>query len=634
MDVAAASMPAFDDSAWNDVTLPHTWNIPDGEMATMYEGPGWYRRHLSVPMTDAGRRLYLQFDGACKVTDVFVNGTHVGQHRGGNGAFRFDVTSAVNVGSDNVVAVKVDNSIFPDVPPVVVPTNAWPDFTQFGGLYRDVHLLATDPVHVDVLDYASPGVFITPKNVSPASSGLDVRVELVNDDTTAHQVNVEVDLLDATGANVKTLTMPQTLAPTAAGKNTSLTLSATITSPHLWNGRADPYLYTVQVLVKDGGTVRDAVSQQTGFRFYSLDPNQGFLLNDQYLDLHGVNRHQERQGMGWALTSKEHDEDMAMITEMGANAIRLCHYQHSQYFYGLGDKSGVVLWAELGLVSHYTQSGALDQNIVQQLTELVRQSYNHPSIVVWSISNEIDSTALPLLTTLNNLAHTEDPTRPTTLGDNASSWDGRAAISDTVGFNHYADPALGGQWVDGVHQAMPTKTFAISEFGIGASIAIHSATPVSGDDSEEYQAIFHETSLSQFQTRKFPWGKFVWQMFDISSHLRPGGINDKGLVARDHQTRKDAFYFYKANWSTDPFVYITSRRWEPRPAGAADLKVYANTDSVELVLNGTSLGSKTNGSEHVFVWPGAMLVRGANKLDAIGTKGGATYMDSVTWTGM
>jgi Glycosyl hydrolases family 2, sugar binding domain/Glycosyl hydrolases family 2 len=234
MDVPAASMPAFDDSTWTDVTLPHTWNISDGQTPTYYRGPGWYRRHYTVPSQYTGRRLYLQFDAASKVADVFVNGTHVGQHRGGNAIFRFDVTSLLVVGSDNILAVKVDNSAFPDVSPLSG------DFTQFGGLYRDAHLLATDPVHIDVLDFASPGVFITPNNVSATSANLDVRIELVNDDTTPHAVDIEVDVIDAGMTVVRTLAMSQTLAPTAAGKNTSLTLGTTLASPHLWDGRADP----------------------------------------------------------------------------------------------------------------------------------------------------------------------------------------------------------------------------------------------------------------------------------------------------------------------------------------------------------------------------------------------------------
>ena len=647
MDVPAASASAFDDASWSPVTLPHTWNVTDGETLGYYQGPGWYRRHYAVPSAYTGHSLYLQFDGACKVTDVFVNGTQVGEHRGGNAIFRFDVTSLLHIGADNVIAVKVDNSGFPDVPPIAISGQPWPDFTQFGGLYRDVHLLATASVHVDVLDYASPGVFVTPKNVGAASSDLDVRVELANDDALPHAVDVEADVIDANQATVKKLTTSLMLLPTAAGTNTSVTLTTTIPSPHLWNGRADPYLYTVQVLVKEAGVVRDAISQPLGFRFYSIDPKAGFLLNGQYLDLHGVNRHQERQGMGWALTSKEHDQDMALIEEIGATVVRLCHYEQAQYFHDLADKNGILLWAELGFVSRDTQSTAFDQNTSQQLTELIRQSYNHPSIVVWSIMNEVGANAhdLALLPVLDALAHSEDPTRPTTLGDNASNWDSRSTLADTVGFNYYSGWYTGtvdavGPFLDGLHQQKPADPLALSEFGAGASIATHSATPTAMPNStnhpEEFQNVFHEAYWGILKTRPFVWGKFVFQMFDIASAQRmegdTPGINDKGLVTHDHHTKKDVFFFYKANWSADPFVYITSRRFEPRTVATTDIKVYANTDSVALTLNGAALGLKTS-ADHVFVWPAVTLANGTNTVNAVGTKAGAsTYADTVTWT--
>jgi beta-galactosidase len=639
-DVPGAAMPAFDDSSWTAVSLPHTWNASDGQTPTYYRGPGWYRRHFTPPSAFGGRKLYLQFDAANKVADVFVNGTQVGEHRGGNAIFRFDVTPMLQIGADNVIAVKVDNSAFPDVPPLSG------DFTQFGGLYRDTHVIVTDPVHIDVLDHASPGVFVTPKHVTAASADLDVRVELVNDDTMPHDVDVEVDVYDASGTMVKTLSMPQTLAPSPVGMNTQVTLTATIASPHLWDGLADPYLYLAQAVVKDGGVVRDAVSQTFGFRFYSIDPNTGFSLNGHPLDLHGVNRHQEWQGLGWAITTKEIDSDLGFIRELGANVIRGCHYQHSQYFYGQTDQAGILVWAEVGIVNSVTSSAAFDQNATQQLTELIRQSYNHPSIFVWSLSNETLG-GDPLMMALNGVAHGEDPTRSTTLADNpviptaATAWDGRAAIPDVVGFNFYGGWYYGadtdvGPFVDGIHQLHPAGVFGMSEYGAGASIKFHSATPKAGDHTEEYQALFHETYWGALKTRPFVWGKFIWAMFDFASSTRnegdTPGMNDKGLMTHDRSTRKDAFYFYKANWTTDPFVWIASRRFNPRTIAATDIKVYANTDAVELKLNGTSLGSKTN-ADHVFVWPAVTLTTGDNQVDAIGTKAGvSTYTDSVTWT--
>ena len=395
---AGASATAFNDSAWSSVTLPHTWNALDGEDggSNYYRGVGWYRQHITVPADATGRRVYLQFDAANIVTDVYVNGTSVGEHRGGFAAFRFDITPSVHAG-DNVVAVKVSNASVNDVGPLTA------DFTFFGGIYRDVHLVILDPLHIDAKDFGSSGVYLTPTNVTAASSGLTARVRVANDGPSSTTAAVSVAINDASAATVATLT---TSATVAAGATVDVTMTTTIAGPHLWNGRVDPYVYTAGVTVSRAGVVSDTDTETFGFRFFNVDPSAGVSLDGAYLDLHGPNRHQDRLDKGWAIGHAEHDQDMALITEMGSTAIRTAHYQQAQYFYSLCDTNGVVAWVEIPLVNNVTASTAFSNNAQQQLTEMIRQNYNHPAILFWSLSNELSPSPdpNPLLTTLQTLA--------------------------------------------------------------------------------------------------------------------------------------------------------------------------------------------------------------------------------------
>jgi beta-galactosidase len=356
-----------------------------------------------------------------------------------------------------------------------------------------------------------------------------------------------------------------------------------------------------------------------------------------------VNRHQDRLNKGWAISKADHEEDFNLIREMGATALRLAHYQHDQYFYDLADKYGMVVWAEIPLVNKITQSTAFYENTQQQLTELIRQNFNHPSICFWSIANEVTSPPdpNPLLQQLADLVAAEDPTRLSTL---ASCCVGENDVStrhtDVVGFNRYYGWYYGSYndfagWADRLHWNYPAKVFAVSEFGAGASISFHSETPTRQDHTEEYQNLFHEAHWKAMKDRKFLWGKFVWNMFDFASARRregdTPGRNDKGLVTYDRQTRKDAFYWYKANWSCDPVVYITSRRFTERSDPTTAVKVYSNADSVELFVNGMSAGVKGS-SDRIFSWDNVTLLPGDNTIEADGTVGGTTYTDSVVWT--
>jgi beta-galactosidase len=638
-DVSGAQTSTFNDSGWSGVTLPHTWNNIDGENGgNYYRGISWYRLHYTVPAAYAGRRFYLQFDGASLVTDVYVNGTYLGEHQGGYATFRFDATAALKVGSDNVIAVKVNNAYSTDI----APLNG--DFTVFGGLYRNVHLVVTDNVHMRMTDYGSSGLFVRQTNVSSASANLSATVEAWNDSGTSQAVTVRTIIVDASNTVVQTLSSTQTVA---AHMGAQFVQTTTIAHPHLWDGQRDPYLYHVYAQVQVGSSVKDVVSVPLGIRSYSIDPNKGFFLNGHYLDLHGVNYHQDHIDEGWAVSNAQVDQDFSLMIAMGVNVIRTSHYQHSPRFYDNADTHGIVVWSEQPIINGILTTTAFTQNAEQQLTEMIRQNYNHPSIIFWSIANEVgnDSATQTLLQALNTVAHAQDPDRITTLADDTGTFDNVANHTNTVGYNRYYGWYTGsyndwGSVLTGIHQSYPTRSFAISEYGAGASIFQHEANPTqpvpaSTLHPEEWQALVHEAAWQAMASRPYVWGKFVWVMFDFSSAGRNEGDhpgrNDKGLCTYDRKTPKDAYYWYKANWTTSPFVYITDRRFVIRTTATTNIKVYANTSSVTLTVNGVSLGTKTS-TNHIFIWSNVALQVGNNTVKAVSTQGGNTYTDTVTWT--
>jgi beta-galactosidase len=644
-DVSGAQDPAFDDSGWQPVVVPHTWNAADGADGgnNYYRGVGWYRRHYVVPSTFAGKMLYLQFAGANQVADVWVNGVYSGQHQGGYARFRFVVKSAFKVGQDNVIAVKVNNADHNDIPPQSA------DYTFFGGIYRNVSLWVTDPLQVRMLDFAGPGVYLRQRSVTAASATIDVTTKLFNNNTTSRSVAVRTVVTDATGTVVADQTAPARTLNAASGVD--LVQTVTIANPRRWDGLADPYQYHANVEVRDvsANRVTDVVTEPLGLRTFAVDPNTGFSLNGHPLDLHGVNLHQDRADVGWAVTDADHTQDFNLIKEIGATSVRLAHYQHDQKDYNLADDIGLVVWAEIPLVNDTTNSTGFTANAEQQLRELIRQNYNHPSIVFWSIGNEqrADNTATnTLLTRLASDVDSEDPDRISTYASCCVSDTGAInSHTEVNGYNEYFGWYTGsyndlGGWADSLHTANPTRRFALSEYGAGANTTQHALNPpkpvtTSQSHPEEYQALLHEASWKQLKARDYIWGKYVWNMFDFASDSRnegaQPGINDKGLVTRDRGTRKDAFYWYKANWSSAPTLYITSRRWTWRVDATTEVKVYSNAPSVTLTLNGTSLGTKTS-TDRIFKWTGVTLQSGPNTVQVSATIGGTAVMDTVTWT--
>ena len=642
-DAPGAEAPGFDDHAWSRVTLPHTWNAKDGQDGggDYYRGVGWYRRALSIPRAETGRELYVEFDGANLETTLFVNGHEVGHHAGGYARFRFDVTSVARPGAVNLLAVKVSNAPNPSVPPRSA------DFTFFGGLYRDARLVSVDAVHLDLDSFGSSGVMSFEEGVTKESATVRVRASVSNADPAPRDADVAVSVRVVTGKDAGKIVGKASahLAIPARGTHEA-TLPLQIASPHLWDGVRDPYLYALDVEVTSGGHVVDALTEPLGLRTFDFDAAAGFSLNGAPLNLHGVNRHQDRQDKGWALSPRDHDEDMALIRELGANAVRLAHYQHSQYFLDLCDRYGLVVWAEIPVVNS-AGTGPFVDNAKQQLSELIRQSGNHPSIVTWSVANELqrdksDAGAVePLITALNALAHQEDPSRPTSLATFYPATDPSAEITDLVGFNRYDGWYVGtieafAPGLDVMRARRPQLKIAISEYGAGASPSLHAGTPRKMDHSEEYQLLFHEAYWQALASRPFVWGSFVWNMFDFASDGRKEGDhpgrNDKGLVTYDRKVKKDAFYWFKANWSREPFVHVTGGRFTPRPKGPTDIKVYSNAEKVRLRVGGAPLAAQSAPS-HIFVWSGVPLKSGANVIEASAVVAGRTVRDRVTLVG-
>jgi beta-galactosidase len=649
-DVTGAQAPGFNDSGWTSVNTPHTWNAVDGADGgnNYYRGVGWYRRHYTVPSELAGKRLYLQFAGVDQVADVWVNGTYLGQHMGGYSRFRFDATAALLPGQDNVIAVKVTNARDTNIAPVSA------DYTFQGGIYRNVSLWAVDDLHVRMTDYAGPGVYLRQSNVTAASATVTVTTKLWNDSTTTRSVVVRSVIADKSGTIVAETSSTAQTVPAATG--TEIQQTVRIDNPHLWNGVADPYLHNASVEIHDvtggGDQITDVVTERLGLRSIAVDANTGFRLNGSHLHLHGVNLHQDRAGKGWAISDADHTQDFDLISEIGANAIRMAHYQHDQKDYNLADERGMVVWAEIPLVDIVTDSAAFTTSTQNQLRELIRQNYNHPSIALWSIGNEqidYNGTATnTLLASLADIIEAEDPDRLSTYAVRGEDPDNAQAglHTQTTGFNKYYGWYYGskdgdlGAWADNLHANSPSRRIAMSEYGAGANTTQHALNPPKPTPGgtwhpEEYQSLFHEAAWKQLADRPYIWGTFVWAMFDFASDGRnegsQPGINDKGLVTRDRQIRKDAFYWYKANWAATPTLYITSRRWTQRTDAATELKVYSNADKVTATLNGASL-STLSSSDHIFRWTDITLRPGQNTVTVTATINGATYTDSVNWT--
>ncbi len=686
-DAPGAQVADFPDEAWAAVTVPHTWNRVGYYRSALgganrednvqkRQGVGWYRLHFAIPPGRAPQRHWLEFDGASRTARVWLNGRYLGEHRGGFARFRLDVTAAIRKTGGNVLVVRVDNTRPEAGGPTADVLPITGDFFVHGGLYRSVRLIATAPLHIDMTDSGGPGIRATSTMASTDGAAVDVVVRVANDGARREMGSVKVTLVDRSGRQVATTALPTDLA---AGKLVELTGKLAVAAPHLWNGTQDPYLYDlVAELQGADGKVIDRVRQPFGIRTMAVDADRGFLLNGQPYRLRGVGYHQDRDSKGWAISRDDVEQDVATMREMGVNSIRLTHYQHGQDIHDIADRVGLVVWDEIPLVSAWTLGGktdpdpALVANARQQLTELVRQNQNHAATAIWSIANEVDfgnsfpafltgykdgkaPDPLPLLRELDALAKQDDPSRPTAL---ATCCEGRlfasdvsipttAVAADLGGANRYfgwyfGKPADLGPHLDALHAIRPDQPLALTEYGAGGALTIHTDNVLGGPaDSrgraqpEEYESYIHETALAQIEARPWLYATWLWNAFDFATTIRNEGdaqdINTKGLVAYDHATRKDAWYFYKANWNPQPMVHITGKRYVDRAYPVTAVKVYSNTASTELLLNGRSLGVKADCPQKVCVWDSVVLDEGANALVARGADAGGQVEDTAAW---
>ncbi|MBO5279800.1 MAG: DUF4982 domain-containing protein [Clostridia bacterium] len=572
------------------VNLPHTWNATDGQDGgnDYFRGSCLYAKTLKKADLPAADCYYLELRGANSSADVYLNGEKLTHHDGGYSTWRVDLTG--KLAEENELAVVVDNSANETVYPQMA------DFTFYGGLYRSVNLIAVNRTHFDLDYYGGSGLKITPAVEGKKAS---VEVEVFTTELGAGQT-ILYTIYDKEGNELQKI------------ESSDKKVTFEMEDVHLWHGRRDPYLYRCEAQIMCAGEVLDNVSSRFGCRTFKIDPENGFILNGEEYPLRGVSRHQDRLGIGNALLPEHHEEDIDLIMEVGATTIRLAHYQHDQYFYDLCDEKGLVIWAEIPYISKHMPTGR--ENTISQMKELVTQNYNHASIFVWGLSNEIsiggsDEDLLENHRILNDLVHEMDKTRLTTIAavSMCKMDDPYLLIPDVVSYNHYfgwygGDTSMNGPWFDKFHETHPTIPIGVSEYGCEA-LNWHTSDPRQGDYTEEYQAYYHEELIKQLFTRKYIWATHVWNMFDFGADARAeggeNGQNHKGLVTMDRKYKKDAFYAYKAWLSDDPFVHLCGKRYIDRVEDVTKVTVYSNQPEVELFVNGESIGKKT-AEDHFF----------------------------------
>lgn len=628
---------------WEQVNVPHTWNADDMQKKTnsFYAGVAYYRKHYVFPESLEGKRLFLRFEGVGACAEVYVNGYLVGTHKGAYSAFVCEIGSQVRLGEENEIVVKADNAARPDVIPV---NHAL--FGVYGGIYRPVWLIVTEPCNIVVNDCASPGVYITQKNVSKQSADVSVRVKLDNATLAPAALELENAIYTREGKLVKVHRQSFELTPQGVQNYIS---DFKISHPHLWQGREDPYLYKVVSRLKQDGQVIDEVIQPLGLRKYEAVAGKGFFLNGKKYPMYGVTRHQDWWGMGSALTNREHDFDLEQIMEVGATTVRFAHYQQSDYIYSRCDTLGLIIWAEIPFVNRVT--GQEWDNVHQQMRELIRQSFNHPSIYVWGIHNEVyhpHGYTAALTQSVHDLCKLEDPDRYTVAVNGYGHAEHPVnGNTDIQGMNRYfgwyekkiqdIKP-----WIEKMEKEYPWQRLMLTEYGADANI--EHQTELLGDALNWGSDFYPETF--QTKTHEYQWGvisqhpyilaSYLWNMFDFAvPQWKRGGVdarNMKGLITFDRKIRKDAFYWYKANWSKEPVLYLTQRRNTERERRETSVTVYSNLGTPRVFLNGRELDGVRKGYTDVhYIFDQVTLAEGRNVLRAVIVSDGKEYTDEIVW---
>lgn len=679
----------FNDSAWQAVSVPHTWNqvgyyindivphVNTAENINKQYGMGWYRLNFKVKSSDKNQQAWLEFDAASRTAEVWLNGVRLGEHRGGFTRFRLNATQALLFGQNNVLVVKTDNtkptadSSTADTLPIAG------DFFVHGGLYRPVRLVFTNSTHFDMLDYGGPGVYASTTLSNDMSvAKVEVRAKLVNGGSALKNVTLYAKIIDHQG---NTVSQKQQQIVLSAGEDSELVQILQLNKPRLWHGVKDPYLYKLSVGLKDKDTsVLDAIEQDIGIRKIQFDPDRGLLLNNQAYQLKGVSYHQDKEGKGWAVSDEDIQQDMKLLVDMGTNSIRLAHYPHGQPVHEVANKYGLILWDEIPLVTSWTYgkdhkaaNDGLMANAELQLKEMIRQNFNHPSVALWGVANEVDFGAvvpaflgatrgntpdpIPVLKSLADLVKKLDPGRASTLANCCEAREEvknidipkTSPVADTVGLNryyawYYGGPEDFGPHLDTLHAQYPNLPLSVSEYGAGGAMSLHtdnvSGGPVDSrghDQPEEYMSYVHEENWRVIKSKPYLFASWIWNGFDFATTVRTEGdsndINTKGLITYDRTMKKDAYYFYQANWTTAPMVHVTSRRYAQRNYQVTDIRVYSNLASTELWLNGKSLGVKTDCPLKICVWENAALKVGDNSVLAKGTDKQSAVQDEISW---
>ena len=630
---------------WEDVDIPHSWNATDAKDGNIgyYRGLGVYRKQFEVTNFDSDKRYFLHFEGSTTITDVLVNGYHVGHHKGGSTGFNFEITNAIN-DRENELLVMVNNAYDSEVMPLVG------DFNVYGGIHRPVHLIITNEVTFEKDNYGSPGIFITQKNVGNSNASMEIKGSVSNSSDKAKKIKITTSILDASGKEVAS-SFSEMKCFQRCQENWMQQIE--LSNPNLWNGRENPYLYKAVFSLQEGSQVLEKVEQPLGLRFFKLDADKGFFLNGEYLDLKGTCYHEAKLNQGSALTKTDIEEDLQIMLDMGVNAIRTSHYPQSETFYALCDSLGIILYTEIPQVGPggyigrgFMNSTGFKENGKQQLLEMMRQNYNHPSIVFWGLYNELKIQGDDPYEYINELILLlkrktliallwQQHSKIITIMILPMPWGGTNTMVGTVG-----KPEEMGNWADEVHEEQPNRPISVSEYGAGASVLHHSDSLIAPKAAgswhpEEWQAHYHEKNWEVLKTRPFIWGKFIWLMFDFgAAHRAEGdtnGLNDKGLVTADRKLKKDAYYFYKANWNPEPMLHLAEKRFSERVNPQIRIKAYTNLKYVDFYLNGKKIGSEKpeNG---IALSKEIILKKGENKIEIRGKSGKETLVDTVKWS--
>ena len=628
---------------WQEVKVPHTWNATDmqTDKNSFYEGAAYYKKAYTPSLSMKDKRVFLRFEGVASVAEVYVNNVFAGNHQGAYSAFAVEISSLLNYGEENEILVKADNSSRPDVIPVNHTL-----FGVYGGMYRPVQLIVTEKLHIAVTDYASPGVYISQRNVSKKSAEIQVRVKVENRYPENRNIKVVNSIYDMAGKLVQKQETNHIVSPQGRQE---ISQSLTVRNPRLWQGLDDPYLYRVSTQLLENNRPIDRMEQPLGIRHFEMKAGDGMYLNGKKVPMYGVCRHQDRWQLGSALSNEHHAEDLEIIREMGATTIRFAHYQQAEYLYSKCDSIGFIIWAEIPFVNRVSTQEA--GNARSQLIELIRQNYNHPSIYVWGLHNEVyrpHEYTIALTSELHDLAKQEDPDRYTVSVNGYGQIDHPVNMNaDIQGYNRYYGwyerrIANLEDWAVGLKEKAPDYKLILAEYGAEANI--DQQQEVVGDVGTFFSQFYPETFATKFH--EIQWGiiakhpqllaSYLWNTFDFATpRAHQGGVparNMKGLVTFDRKIKKDPFYWYKANWSQEPVLYITQRRCTERENKETSVTIYSNQGIPTLYVNGEKITKYTPGTTPVhYIFENVSLKEGSNQLKATLNKNGISLEDAIEW---